>query len=176
MSDHTVPDQIFMAEGTKVGTAVTEQPLGNTLEPNFVPATRPNWDGSHGNLFTMYHLAEHCNSMNGSLEIFSHYPPEKTVHRASVAALICVYNEEWYSLQRTLDSLAPPPNKNGDFDIFDHAVGLDIAIVIDGMEMLKLCMREYLHNIFGPDIPMDVDKDWGAAWWQVSLKTMYEVW
>ena len=176
MPDHTLPDPIFVAEGTEVGTAVTKQSLGNTIKPNFVPATRPNQDGSHGNLFNMYHLDEHCNSMKDTRDIFSYFPPEKTVHRASVAALICVYNEEWYSLQRTLDSLAPVPNKNGDLDIFAHAGGVDIAIVIDGVEMLKPCMRKYLHNLFGPDIPMDMKKEWRDGCWQVSHKTMYDVW
>ena len=176
MPDRALPDPIFVAEGTEVGNAVTKQSLGNTLKPNFVPATRPNRDGSHGNLFNMYHIDEHCNSMKDTPEIFSSFIPEKTVHRASVAVLICVYNEEWYSLQRTLDSLAPVPNKNGDLDIFAHAGGVDIAIVIDGVEMLKPCMKEYLHNLFGPDIPLDVNKEWKAACLQVSLKTVSDVW
>ena len=154
---------------TGVGTAVTEQRLGSFHKPNFVPDTRPNVDGSHGNLFNMYHRDENCNVMNDTLEIFSHFSPEKTVHRSPVAALICVYNEEWYSLQRTLDSLAAPSNKNIDFDTFANAVGLDIAIVVDGMEMLKPCMKKYLHTLFGPDIPVDVDEEW-----QVSHTTMFK--
>ena len=128
-------------------------------EPIFVPVTRPNHDGSHGNLFNVFHIDEHSSIMNDS--------PEKTVYRAPVAVLICVFNEEWYSLQRCLESLAAIPNKKGDFDpsIIANVVAMDIAIVIDGVEMLKPCMRDYLHQLFGPDIPMDVDKQGKAVGW-----------
>ena len=146
-----------------VCTEIAKQPLGsNMIELNFVPANRPNQDGSHGNVFNAYHLDEHSNIMNDSLE--------KTVLRAPVAALICVYNEEWYSLQRSLESLAAIPGRNGDFDktIVGHAVAMDIAIVIDGVEMLKPCMRDYLHQLFGPDIPVDVDKQGKAVGWLKS--------
>ena len=70
---------------------------------------------------------------------------EKTVHRATVAVVICVYNEEWYSLKRSLESLAAIPNRSGKFDetIIAHSVAMDIAIVIDGVDLLKPCMRYY---------------------------------
>ena len=147
-----------------VGTGVTKQPLGDKiiLEPIFVPGTRPNHDGSHENLFNVFHIDEHYNIMKNS--------PEKTVHRAPVAALICVYNEEWYSLQRSLESLAAIPDKKGNFDqsIVANAVSMDVAIVIDGVEMLKPCMRDFLHQLFGPNIPVDVDKQGRAIGWQKS--------
>ena len=73
-----------------------------------MPVTRPNPDGSHGKLFETYHLNEHGNIMGDS--------QEKTVLRAPVAVVICVYNEEWYSLKRSLVSLAGTPDKSGNFD------------------------------------------------------------
>ena len=56
---------------------------------------------------------------------------EKPVHRATVAVVICVYNEEWYSLKRSLESLAAIPDRSGNFDeaIIAHSVAMDIAIV-----------------------------------------------
>ena len=89
----------------------------------------------------------------------------EVVHRSSVALLICVFNEEWYSLQRSLESLGVIPNKNGDFNknILAHSVAMDIAIVIDGVEMLDPGMRGYLHQLFGPEIPVDVDKQGKAC-------------
>ena len=95
----------------------------DTPLPNYVTVTRPNADGSHGKLFNSYHLDEHCKIM-GDLH-------EKIVHRATVAVVICVYNEEWYSLKRSLVSLAATPDKSGNFDktIIANSVAMDIAIV-----------------------------------------------
>ena len=141
--------------------------ISNTLKikPSYVSAIRPNQDGSHGNLFNIYHLHEVCDELNGTRDIF-YSPPEKTVQRSSVAVVICVYNEEWYSLRRTLDSLTSPLKESVD------AVDLDIAIVIDGLEILKPCMKEYLHTLFGPAIPLDADKDWKMDCMTVSFKSM----
>ena len=94
-----------------------------------------------------------------------------------MAALLCVYNEEWYSLQRSLESLAVIPNKNGAFDqtIVANSVAMDIAVVIDGVEMLKPCMRDYLHKLFGPDIPVDVDKEGKTVGWQTRELKAQEI-
>ena len=88
------------------------------------------------------------------------------MQRSPVAVVICVYNEEWYSLRRTLDSLTSPLKESVD------AVDLDIAIVIDGLEILKPCMKEYLHTLFGPAIPLDADKDWKMDCMTVSFISM----
>ena len=144
------------------GFSITEQSICNQLKPSFVSVIRPNQDGSHGNLFNTYHLQEVCVELNGNWDIL-YSPPEKTVHRSPVAVIICVYNEEWYSLQRTLDSLTSPLEESVD------AVDLDIAIVIDGLEILKPCMKEYLHTLFGPVIPLDADKDWKMDCMTVSF-------
>ena len=115
-----------------------------------MPDARPRHDGRHSSLFNNYPLGEHCGP-----------------RRTDVAVVICVYNEEWYSLQRSLESLAVIPNKNGEFDptIVKYAIPLDVALVIDGVEMLKPCMREYLHQLFGAGIPVDVDSQSKASGW-----------
>ena len=126
---------------------------------HFVPSTRPQDDGSHSILFDHYHLDECRGPLND--------PIAREVVRADVATVICVYNEEWYSLQRTLESLAVIPNKKGQFEqiTVSNAMPMDVAVVIDGVEMLKPCMREYLQEIFGPDIPVDVDKEGKTVAW-----------
>ena len=90
---------------------------------------------------------------------------EKTVHRATVAVVICVYNEEWYSLKRSLKSLGALPDRSSKFDetIIAHSVAIDIAVMIDGVELLKPCMRKYLHELFGPNIPVDLDEQGKAV-------------
>lgn len=154
------------------GFSITEQSISNQLKPSFVSVIRPNQDGSHGNLFNTYHLQEVCIELNRNWDIL-YSPPEKTVHRSPVAVIICVYNEEWYSLKRTLDSLTFPLKKSVDSDIFTNTVDLDIAIVIDGLEKLKPCMKKYLQTHFGPAIPLNTDEDWKTECMTVSFKIIH---
>ena len=126
---------------------------------HFVPSARPHDDASYNRWFDYFHIDECGKPVND--------PIAKRVIRADVATLICAYNEEWYALQRSLESLAVIPSKNSLFEpaICSNAMSMDVAVAIDGVEMLKPCMREYLKEIFGPDIPVDVDKEGNALAW-----------
>ena len=109
-----------------------------------LPDTRPDSGGSHADFF----------AADG-------------VVRASVATIICVYNEEWHSLNRTLQSLGAAPHPNGNFDvtISDEAIPMDIAVVIDGVVMLQPCMRKYLEELFGKIPTLNLDKEGKSGSW-----------
>ena len=79
--------------------------------------------------------------------------PTPVRERATLAAVICVYNEEDYMLQRSLNSLQllePTP-----------LVLLDVMISVDGIAAMHPSLKMLLKHMFGASIPVE-ETQWQA--------------
>ena len=76
--------------------------------------------------------------------------PSPLVNKASVATLVVIYNEESYTLEKTLKSLS--------LQLSNQKLDHDLLLVGDGLEQMSTSMGAYLQKLFYPQtIPMDED-------------------
>ena len=110
----------------------------------FCAEARPPTRGEANNMFETFHVDPNGLPLAG---------PAPVRERAKLAAVICIYNEEDYMLQRSVNALQllePTP-----------LVLLDVMICVDGIAAMHPSLKVLLRHMFGASIPVE-ESQWRA--------------